>query len=71
MATDGLSGINSNELAAKTVELLHELVPKAAVIGFLVNPHDPSAESDTRGAQTAADAFGLKLVVAKATGQAA
>ena len=56
-----------NELAAKTVELLHELVPKAAVIGFLVNPHDPNAESDTRGAQTAADAFGLHLVVAKAS----
>jgi ABC-type uncharacterized transport system substrate-binding protein len=56
-----------NELAAKSVELLHELVPKAAVIGFLVNPNDPNAESDTRGAQTAADAFGLKLVVAKAS----
>jgi putative ABC transport system substrate-binding protein len=56
-----------NELAAKSVELLHELVPKATVIGFLVNPNDPNAESDTRGAQTAADAFGLKLVVAKAS----
>jgi putative tryptophan/tyrosine transport system substrate-binding protein len=56
-----------NELAAKSVELLHELVPKATVIGFLVNPNDPNAESDTRGAQTAADAFGLQLVVAKAS----
>ncbi len=56
-----------NELAAKTVELLHELVPKAAVIGFLVNPNDPNAESDTRGAQTAADTFRLRLVVAQAS----
>jgi len=56
-----------NELAAKTVELLHELVPKATVIGFLVNPNDPNAESDMRGAQTATDAFGLHLVVAKAS----
>jgi len=56
-----------NELAAKTVELLHELVPTAAVIGFLVNPHDPNAASDTQGAQTAADAFGLHLVVAQAS----
>src|SRR5215510_1869860 len=41
-----------NELAAKTVELLHELVPKATVIGFLVNPNDPNAEPDTRGADS-------------------
>ena len=56
-----------NELAGKTVELLHELVPMATVIGFLVNPKDPNAESDTRGAQAAADAFGLHLVVAEAS----
>ena len=56
-----------NELAAKSVELLHELVPRATVIGCLVNPNDPNAESDTRGAQTAADALGLRLVVAKAS----
>jgi putative ABC transport system substrate-binding protein len=56
-----------NELAAKSVEMLHELVPKATVIGFLVNPNDPNAESDMTGARTAADAFRLKLVVAKAS----
>jgi len=56
-----------NALAAKTVELLHELVPKATVLGFLVNPNDPNAEPDTRGAQTAADALGLHVVVAKAS----
>jgi putative ABC transport system substrate-binding protein len=58
-----------NELAAKEVELLHELVPKATVIGFLVNPNDPNAESDIKGARTAADAFGLKLVVVKASNE--
>ena len=56
-----------NELAAKSVELLHKLVPTAAVSGFLVNPNDPNAESDTRGAQRAADALGLHLGVAKAS----
>ena len=55
-----------NELAAKSIGLLHELVPKAATIGFLVNPNDPNAESDMRGAQTAADSLKLKLVFAKA-----
>jgi hypothetical protein len=42
-----------NELAAKEIELLHELMPNASVIGFLVNPKDPNLESDMRGAQTA------------------
>ena len=37
-----------NRLATKEVELLHELVPKASTIGFLVNPKDPNAESDTK-----------------------
>jgi putative ABC transport system substrate-binding protein len=66
---DNITGVSFlvNELAAKTVELLHELVPKATVIGFLVNPNDPNAEPDTRGAQTAANALGLHLVVAKAS----
>ena len=52
---------------AKEIELLHELVPKAAVIGFLANPRDPNYESDTKGAQAAADVLGHKLVVVKAS----
>jgi putative ABC transport system substrate-binding protein len=56
-----------NGLAAKEIELLHELVPKAAVMGFLTNAHDPNAESDTREAQAAADAIRQKLVVVKAS----
>jgi putative tryptophan/tyrosine transport system substrate-binding protein len=56
-----------NELATKSIGLLHDLVPKATIIGFLVNPKDPNAESDTKEAQVAADAFGQKLVVGKAS----
>jgi putative ABC transport system substrate-binding protein len=55
-----------NELAAKSIGLLHELVPAASSIGFLLNPGDPNAESDMRGAQSGADALGLKLVFARA-----
>jgi len=47
--------------------LLHELVPKGAAIGFLANPSDPNYESDTKGAQAAADALGHKLVAVKAS----
>jgi putative tryptophan/tyrosine transport system substrate-binding protein len=43
------------------------LVPTAAVIGFLAHLNDSNAESETRGAQRAADALGLHLVVAKAS----
>jgi putative ABC transport system substrate-binding protein len=56
-----------NGLAAKQVELLHQLAPKAAVMGFLVNPKDPNAEGDINDAQAAAAALGHKLVLGKAS----
>jgi putative ABC transport system substrate-binding protein len=56
-----------NGLAAKDFELLHEIVPKAPVAGFLINPKDPNAGPDTREVQAAADVFGQRLVVAKAS----
>jgi ABC-type uncharacterized transport system substrate-binding protein len=56
-----------NQLATKSIDLLHELVPRATVIGCLVNPKDPNAEADTQEAQIAADALGEKLIVGKAS----
>jgi putative ABC transport system substrate-binding protein len=56
-----------NQLATKSIGLLHELVSKVAVIGCLVNPKDPNAGSDTKEAQVAADALGQKLIVGKAS----
>ena len=53
-------------LMAKQFELLHELVPKADVVGFLVNQHNAVAALDTSDAQAAAGALGKKLIVAKA-----
>jgi putative ABC transport system substrate-binding protein len=43
------------ELGPKRLELLHELVPTATVIGVLVNPSDPArAETTSKELQAAA-----------------
>jgi putative ABC transport system substrate-binding protein len=57
----------SNLLPAKLFELLHEVVPSSASVGFLVNPTNPNVESDTSDVRAAADALGQKLVVVKAS----
>jgi putative ABC transport system substrate-binding protein len=56
-----------NGLAAKHTQLLRELAPKVATIGFLANPKDPNFEPDSRETQEAANVLGLKLVVARAS----
>ena len=54
------------ELAAKRLELLHQLVPKAAVIAMIVNPANRYAELRVRRVQEAARSFGLQLHVVSA-----
>jgi putative ABC transport system substrate-binding protein len=56
-------------LMAKRIGLLHELVPKAEVIGVLGNPNNPDFQNQLRDAQAAARAIGLELVVANASGR--
>jgi len=41
--------------------LLHELIPAATAIGFLVNPTNPNSESETSDVVTAARILGLHL----------
>jgi putative ABC transport system substrate-binding protein len=58
------------ELGPKRLELLRELVPKAAVIAVLVNPTDPvRAGNISRVVQTAARSLGLQLNVLQASSQ--
>jgi putative ABC transport system substrate-binding protein len=52
-----------NTLESKRLELARDLLPSATVVGFLVNPTNPASQSQTRDAQVAAGALGLKLVV--------
>jgi putative ABC transport system substrate-binding protein len=57
------TGINffSNELIAKRLELLRELVPAARRVAVLVNPTDANAETVLRDVDTAARAMGLQI----------
>jgi len=54
------------ELAAKRLELLHQLVPKVAAIAMVVNPVTTYAEPRARKVQEAARSFGLQLHVLNA-----
>jgi putative tryptophan/tyrosine transport system substrate-binding protein len=51
------------------LNLLHELVPRAAVVAMLVNPENPILESDLRALGAAAEAKGSTLFTAKATSE--
>ena len=55
------------ELVAKRIELLHEMVPKSAVIALLVNPNNRYTETETRVLQDGAHSLGLELNVVRAT----
>ena len=66
------TGINVflNELVAKRLGLLHELVPKAVRVAVLVNPANaPSAETTLRDLPEAARAIGLQIQVLNAQHQ--
>jgi putative ABC transport system substrate-binding protein len=65
-----LTGVNffSVELAAKRLDLLHQLVPTATRIGVLVNPANPlNAESTLRDIEAAARPKGLQIHVLNAS----
>jgi len=56
-----------NLLTAKQLEALHEVIPRTADIGFLVNPVNPNADPDTREVRFAAARLARKLIVADAS----
>jgi putative tryptophan/tyrosine transport system substrate-binding protein len=65
-----LTGVSnlSVMLVPKQLQLMHELVPTATVIGLLLNPTSPVlAEPQSRDAQAAARALGIQLHVLRAS----
>jgi putative ABC transport system substrate-binding protein len=66
-----LTGVSfvADELTAKRLELLSELVPRAGVFALLVNPNNASAERVIPVEQEAARIKGLQLHVLKAASE--
>jgi putative ABC transport system substrate-binding protein len=65
------TGVNilTEELTAKRVGLLHELVPANLVMAHLVNPNYPPAESFIRQVDAAARARSRQILLLKATNE--
>ena len=55
------------ELAAKRLQLLHELVPAANIIALLVNPADLNVETTLKSLRGAARDLGLQVHVLRAS----
>jgi putative ABC transport system substrate-binding protein len=53
------------ELTAKRLALLHELVPKAALIGVLSDPKLPDSETELGQIEQAARAIGRQILIVK------
>jgi putative ABC transport system substrate-binding protein len=64
-----LTGISvlANQLGGKRLELLHELVPAAGAVGYLVNASNPSSQIELRDVQAGALSLGLELHVLNAS----
>jgi putative ABC transport system substrate-binding protein len=62
----GVANLNL-ELGPKKLELLHELVPTATIIGVLVNPANPNNEIRSNDMQAAARTLGVEVGVLRAS----
>jgi putative ABC transport system substrate-binding protein len=63
------ASVLTSRLAAKRLELLHELVPKAGTIAVLVNPTNPNTGTQSRDLREAAHALGLQLYFQNASSE--
>jgi putative tryptophan/tyrosine transport system substrate-binding protein len=57
----------TNLLDAKRLELMYQLVPKAAVIGLLINPNSPQTDAQFADVQATSRTFGQQLVTLAAS----
>jgi len=66
--TTGVTFLSAT-LRTKQLQLLHELVPNASMIGMLVNPKIPDSKDHIREQQAAARTLGLSLQIVEASNE--
>jgi putative ABC transport system substrate-binding protein len=66
-----ITGVNNYlaDIGAKRLELLREFVPNASVIGILVNPKFPDAQSQSRDVEAAARLVGQQIHIISASSE--
>jgi putative ABC transport system substrate-binding protein len=66
---DNVTGVTffSNLLSSKRLQLLHQLVPNATRIAFLLNPGNANAELELNETEITTRALGLELIVVRAS----
>ena len=57
-----------NQLGAKRVQLLHQIAPKIARVGLLMNPDNPNVAAELTDSKEGALRLGLEIVVRNARG---
>jgi ABC-type uncharacterized transport system substrate-binding protein len=62
--------LSSSSIAAKRIELLHDLVPTLLKVAYLWVPGNPLAKLFESHVQKAADVFGIKLIPLRLTSEA-
>lgn len=67
-----VTGVNmfTSDLQAKRLGLLHEMAPKAAVIGSLINPDNSTSADQSKQMEESARQLGLRLLVRSARNDA-
>lgn len=66
----GAASLGAAVIAAKGLELMHELIPTARVVGLLVNPTNPLvAEPQERELSSTAHALGLEIHILNASSE--
>ena len=60
--------LGAAELGVKRLELLREMLPKAAKVALLTNPSDPGAVKEQRTIEAASGPLGIELMMLEAAG---